>query len=90
MIGGKTASPDDDLIRDEALYHRYVDMLSEGDTRLSDPTSVSAAASRVAEDLNEPFPGAKKQLSHILQIMLYAHAASELRHSADALFGALQ
>ena len=90
VIGGESAGKEDDLIRDDALYHRYVDLLAEDRFVLSDPQSIHDAATHAAEDLPEPFPGARQKLATILQIMLYAHAAARLRHAAEEQLGSLQ
>jgi len=84
-----TASPEDDLIGDEELYHRYVDMIAEGGIDLDDPLSVSAAAERACGDYTERVAGARKQLARILALMLYAHAAARLRRRAEGLFSEL-
>lgn len=88
LLGGKTDSPADDLIGDPELYHRYVDLLSLG-VSVSDRASVEAAARRAAEDFTEPFPGAREQLVSILRVMIYAHAATELRENAEDVLSAL-
>ena len=88
-IDGIPDDESDNLIRDDELYHRYVDMVATGDIQMSEPQSVLGAAVRVTEDFEETVPGAKKQLAKILQIMLYAHAASRLRGSAEELLSSL-
>ena len=90
IISGNPHDVNDDLIGDEALYHRYVNLLADKAVNLSDPMSVRAAADRAAADFREPNPGAAAQLSHILQAMLYAHTASQMRDSATELLASLQ
>ncbi|MBE6531188.1 MAG: DUF1836 domain-containing protein [Ruminococcaceae bacterium] len=90
IISGVTDSEADDLISDEELYHRYIDMLSERDISVNDERSVLLAAERATEDFEERFPNSKKQLIKILQVMLYAHAASGLRRSAEDILCAMK
>ncbi len=90
IIGGDTADTSDDLILDDELYHRYVDMLSQSEINLSDPVSIATAAATAAEEIEEKIPGTRKKLATILQVMLYAHSASQLRASAEEMLGSLK
>ena len=90
IIGGSPDNPTDDLISDDELYHRYVDMLSDTGIHITDKHSVLAAAQAACEDFSEPLPNARKQLVRILQVMLYAHSASQLRQSAEEIFATFQ
>lgn len=89
VIGGVLDDTSDDLISDDELYHRYVDMLSDKDINISDKASVIRAAEAVTLDFDERLPDSRKKLSRILQIMLYAHAASSLRASAEEILSTL-
>ena len=80
----------EDRIRDDELYHRYVDMLAENEINMMDETSVSEVAQSVALASEVRDPGVQKQLARILQVMLYAHAASRLRNSAESILATLQ
>lgn len=82
LLGGKSADPRDDLISDPELYHRYVDLLAGG-VNVSDPVAVEEATRRATDNFTEAFPGAREQLVRILRVMIYAHAAAELRDSAE-------
>lgn len=82
LIGGKDAGPADDLISDPELYHRYVDLLAHGISAF-DAGSVTEAAMCGAEGFSESYPGARGQLVKILRVMIYAHAAAELRANAE-------
>ncbi len=90
VIGGEPEDKSDDLISDDELYHRYVDMLAEKNFALIDGTSVYSAAERAAEDFVPTLPGAEKKLVRILQVMLYAHNASRLKASAIEIFSTLK
>ena len=85
VIGGVLEDTEDDLISDDELYHRYVDMISDTSVNISSDSSVLQAAERAADGFEERAPGARKKLVRILQVMLYAHSASRLRHTAEEI-----
>ncbi len=89
VIAGVPEDKSDDLINDEELYHRYVDMVARDDVNVSDEESVRQAAMRATEDFCEPAAGAKKQLAKILSVMLYAHGASQLATMSDRILSTL-
>ncbi len=90
VIAGVPDDKSDDLISDNELYHLYVDMLSTGSLSAADAKSVERAAEQVLSGFFEPMPGAKKQLSKILQLMFYAHSASEYAKLSNDIFSTLQ
>lgn len=90
IIGGLTDNDADDLISDEELYHRYIDMLADKYISVNDERSVILAAERATEDFEERFPNSKRQLIKILHVMLYAHTASGLRRSAEDILSAMK
>ena len=90
VLGGETDDASDDLIRDDELYHRYVDMVSDPSIYLADEASVLRAAENAVIGLEERVPNARRQLVQILQVMLYAHAASRLRTSAEQILSTLR
>ena len=83
-IGGLSDRAED-MISDDELYHRYVDMVSDNIINVSDPRSVEVAAENAISDFEGQNAADKKKLSKILQIMLYAHAASQICTLADQL-----
>ncbi|MBQ7384811.1 MAG: DUF1836 domain-containing protein [Clostridia bacterium] len=89
IIGGVLDDPEDDLIGDDELYHKYVDMLTSEQIDMTDKETVRRAAEDAILDFEERRPDTKKQLVKILQVMLYAHAASELRRSAEEMLSTL-
>lgn len=89
IIGGDPRDVSDDLIKDDELYHLYVDMISESGISINDKESVMNAAQAATLDFASNSPAAKKQLVGILRIMLYAHSASELKKTADEIFASL-
>lgn len=90
IIGGMPNDASDDLIRDDELYHRYVDMVSDGDINIMDKRSVLKAVEKAILDFDAREPDAKKQLAQILEAMLYAHTASRLRELAADILSTLQ
>ncbi len=85
VIGGELEDTADDLICDEELYHRYVDMISECEINFSDREAVLAAAERASENFNGNGIDAKKKLVSILGVMLFAHEAARLREEAEEI-----
>ena len=90
IIAGRPGDESDDLISDDELYHRYVDMLAEENVNPLDESSVRNAAHAVAELCEERIPNSKGKLAHIFEVMIYAHAAAELRKKSDEAFAVLQ
>ncbi|MBQ9086328.1 MAG: DUF1836 domain-containing protein [Clostridia bacterium] len=90
IIGRGTADRSDDLISDEELYHRYVDLLSDHKLHTTEPQSVQSAAESAANDFEEHSPNARSQLVRLLQVMFYAHASAGLRRSAEEILATLE
>lgn len=85
VIGGVLDDPRDDLISDDELYHRYVDLLADEGLDINDREAVRRTVTLATEDIEERLPNAKKQLAGVLEVMLYAHAASALRTRAEEI-----
>ena len=77
-----TASPEDDLIGDEELYHCYADMLAGGIDTIA-PKQVEDLANKAAMKLHERIPGTRDTLGGLLQVMYFAHMAAKLRDKAE-------
>ena len=90
IIGGDVDDKLDDLISDDELYHRYVDMLCNASIDASNEQSVRRIAEIATEGYDHQIPGAKDKIVRILEIMFYAHRASQLRDSAKTLLAAFQ
>lgn len=90
VISGPTDSELDDLIKNNELYHTYVDMISDARLDVHDRASVTEAALRATEQYEEKIPGGREQLVRVLTVMLYAHWASRLRKAADETLASLQ
>ena len=89
IISGVLDDESDDLISADELYHTYVDLLAESRIDLSSKSSVLAASDLAASEYAKGDAEVQKRISKILQIMLYAHAASQLRKKADEIFSTL-
>jgi len=90
VIGGDVDDDSDDLIKDDELYHRYFDMICDKDVDGSNKVNVLKLAENAAEGFEQNIPGTKEKLVRILQIMLYAHVAAELKDSAREMLLTLQ
>ena len=90
IISGPTDSELDDLVKNNELYHMYVDMISDSELKLDDKDSIERVTSRVTERYNEKIPGGRGQLIKILTVMLYAHSASLLRKKAEEALSLLE
>ncbi len=88
-IGGALDDESDDLISDDELYHRYVDMLADKNIDIKNKESVREAAERATADFDEKTPKAKEILLRILEVMFYAHSAAMLRDRAEELLAGL-
>ena len=89
-IGEGKRGAEETWIRDDELYHRYVDMIAERELYGMNKETVCLAASHAAESFEASVPEAKKQLERILEVMLYAHAAVYFRGEAEELLSSLQ
>lgn len=89
IIIGDPKDTSDDLIKDDELYHIYVDMISDSSININDEDSVTNAARSATRGFASNSPTSKKRLVGILRIMLYAHAAAELKKSADQILSSL-
>lgn len=90
VISGPTESEQDDLIRNNELYHMYVDMLSDPELTIDSKEAIEGAARRATELYDERIPGGREQLIKILKVMYLAHSASILRHKAEEALSTLQ
>lgn len=79
----------DDIVTDDELYHRYVDMLSGENIDIGSSESVKEAADKAADEFAAWLPIPKKEISGILQVMAYAHFAGILKRNADDILTSL-
>ena len=90
IIGGDVDDQFDDLIKDDELYHRYVDMLCNGEVDASNELNVRKIAESAVEELEPSSPDVRVKLVRILEIMFYAHRAAQLRDLAKELLSTFQ
>ena len=88
-INGTLNDESDDLIGDEELYHRYVDMLAEADVQNISDKMICDKALAVAADFKELYPGSKHRLETVLKAFAYAHFATLARHKAEIIIKSL-
>lgn len=79
----------DDIIKDDDLYHRYVDMIADNYIDIGNRASVEEAANKAADEFEPWLPIPKKEISGILQVMAYAHFAGRLKKNAQDIFSSL-
>ena len=89
-INGKLHDESDDLISDSELYHKYVELISHTGGIVKNRESVKAAAESVAQNYEEPVPGARMRLVKILQVMAYAHYANISKRAAEEILSTLK
>lgn len=89
VIAGEPNDKSDDLISDEELYHRYVNMISEWDIDPYNKEIILKRAELATENFEETNIGDRQKLIKILQIMLYAHASSKLKENAREMLSSL-
>ena len=85
-LGGDPKKQYPAVISTSELYHLYFDMLAENAPLAFDGNEVTATAEKVAVCFNSN----ERLLSQILQLMLYAHKASELRDKANQILYSLE
>ena len=90
VISGDPKDKSDDLISDDELYHKYVDMISEANINPSDEKSVLQLSEDAALGFADNFPTKKAQLTKILQAMLYAHLSAQMKKRADEIISSLK
>lgn len=87
VIGGNANNPADDLISDDELYHRYVDMISSVQINITDEASVKKAVAKASADFKPRIDGDQIKLQRVLEVMLYAHSAATLHENAKQILG---
>ena len=89
-INGALDDESDNLISDSELYHKYVDLIAESKGGIiTDSTKIKEAVEKIAENYEEPIPGARMRLIKILQVMTFAHFASISRKAAEEMLSKL-
>ena len=83
-INGHLDDESDDLIDDTQLYFLFV-RLAAYHRQMQDPAGRENYLAQILLDYAEPQSGAKERVENVLQIMLTAWAASQLRQSAERM-----
>lgn len=89
VIGGDIEDTTDDLIGDDELYHRYVDMIAEENIDISNENSVNDIVKKAIENFEARTTGDKIKIERILKVMLFAHISSKLRDKAKEVLAQL-
>ena len=83
-INGHLNDESDDLVSDAELYNDFVNLIIAcGGFR--SPRDVKIVIEALTADYREPYAGARRRLSKVLEVMLYAYTAAELRQTAENL-----
>ena len=87
-INGHLNDESDDLIDDTQMYFLFV-KLAAYHRQMHNTQGRDVYLEQILENYAEPIPGAKKRVEKVLQIMLTAWAASQLRQTAEAMVAQL-
>ena len=87
-INGNLGDESDDLIDDSQLYFLFV-KLAVYHRQMNDTRGRDTYLEKILREYREPVPGAKKRVEKVLQIMLTAWAASQLRQVAETMVAQL-
>ena len=87
-INGDLADESDDIIDDTALYFKFVSLAARA-RYIGGTEAWDDALEEVMTDYDEPYPGARDKIIHVLRIMLTAWVASRLRSSVDEMMAEL-
>ena len=83
-INGQLDSEQDDTIDDSQLYFAFVRLAARVDHLIDDdPTQREQTLEDSLRSYAEPVPGAKERVKKVLQIMLTAWAAAQVRRAAE-------
>lgn len=88
-INGHLDDESDDMIDDSQLYFLFV-KLAVYHRQLNNIQGHNIYLERIMQEYTEPIPGAKDRVEKVLQIMLAAWAASQLRQKADSMIRQLK
>lgn len=83
-VRGVPGDKSDDLCCFEALYHGYVDLLSEGFPDAQKEEAIKEAATRASAQLLPADNAARRKLASVYEVILYAHVSTVYRRKAEA------
>ena len=87
-INGKLGDTSDDLVDDSQLYFMFVRLAARA-RYIGGTESWDDALAQIAQEYEEPVPGAKEKLITVLRIMLTAWAAAQLHDAAERMVAQL-
>lgn len=88
-INGSLEDESDDLIDDARLYFLFL-RLAAYHRQMHNPAGRDTYLQQILADYKEPVPGARERVEKVLQIMLTAWAASQLRQTAEKMVNDLK
>ena len=88
-INGRLDDESDDIIDDSELYLYCIQAVNDMEGEVVTPENVRRCAENAVKDFSEPFPGAKRRLVKVLEVMICAHFASEMRSRAEDVINTL-
>ena len=88
-INGSLTDESDDIIDDTVLYFKFVSLAARA-RHIGGTKEWSEALEEVMENYAEPYPGARKKVTQVLQIMLTAWIAARLKDQADGMIADLE
>ncbi|MBQ3542620.1 MAG: DUF1836 domain-containing protein [Oscillospiraceae bacterium] len=83
-INGDMDDESDDIIDDTELYFMFL-RLATHHREMNDPAGRDRCLQQILADYREPIPGARERVQKVLQIMLTAWAAAQLRQTAEKM-----
>ena len=87
-INGSLTDESDDIIDDTVLYFNFVSLAARA-RHIGGTKEWGEALEEVTENYAEPYPGAKGKVKKVLQIMLTAWIASQLRDQTNRMISQL-
>ena len=88
-INGSLTDESDDIIDDAVLYFKFVSLAARA-RHIGGTTEWGEALEEVMANYTEPYPGARKKVTEVLQIMLTAWIAARLKDQADGMIADLE
>lgn len=83
-INGNLADESDDIIDDTELYFKFVSLAARA-RHIGGSKEWGEALEEVMADYEEPYPGARDKIIHVLRIMLTAWVAARLKAQVDGM-----
>ena len=87
-INGSLTDESDDIIDDAVLYFKFVSLAARA-RHIGGTKEWGEALAEVTETYAEPYPGAKDKVKKVLQIMLTAWIAAQLRDQTSRMISQL-